>query len=635
MRGRPAESSAYCSNVVQLWFNAWHFIDANLWASLAAEIFDGLGERWWRDESLHDDPRMREEARAKLLAAAASAKDVLAEARAAEGAGGGGEAGARRKIKGLRASDKEIARELGGATLAKAAYDVVIEQPGVEQKLKEAATTLKIPELQAGGADMQTQLLELTGLFASVKATVFAFKKNPRLLLRFGLTVAVLLAAAVFAVPPLVAWLKENGVPRTFSGLGAALTSLAALLGPYIVKARRALALVQETTKGQEQLIDAEKKKREDELKARQSRLPDRIKAAQQQRAEAQKKIDDLERQLADWRADKRMADFLHERRESTDYTQHLGVVARARRDFERLSKLLADSAKEGPVAGGIPRIDRIVLYIDDLDRCPENKVVDVLQAVHLLLAFPLFVVVVGVDRRWLLRSLTTYARSLRTDTDDDLHGMSDEERVHWRSTPLNYLEKIFQIPFALRPMPKTGFDNLIADLVPDVLPVGQASAPIKPPPMVVVEAGAARAADVIGPNMMPAAAPPKVPPHQPATGTPPPAAPQAAAPPPPEIDMRPAHLQIPEHERRFIQSLYALIPTPRAAKRLVNVYRLLRATLEEKDWERLSRRAVPGGAAPARHAHRLPGRGDGDPPRPRRGSAERQLVGLHREALR
>ena len=52
------------------------------------------------------------------------------------------------------------------------------------------------------------------------------------------------------------------------------------------------------------------------------------------------------------------------------------------------------------------PLVDRIILYIDDLDRCPEANVVEVLQAVHLLLAFPLFVVVVGVDSRWLLHSL-------------------------------------------------------------------------------------------------------------------------------------------------------------------------------------------------------------------------------------
>ena len=44
--------------------------------------------------------------------------------------------------------------------------------------------------------------------------------------------------------------------------------------------------------------------------------------------------------------------------------------------------------------------IERIVLYIDDLDRCPPERVVEVLQAVHLLLAFELFVVVVAVDAR-------------------------------------------------------------------------------------------------------------------------------------------------------------------------------------------------------------------------------------------
>ena len=41
--------------------------------------------------------------------------------------------------------------------------------------------------------------------------------------------------------------------------------------------------------------------------------------------------------------------------------------------------------------------MQRIVLYVDDLDRCPSDRVVELLEAVHLLLAFALFVVVVGV----------------------------------------------------------------------------------------------------------------------------------------------------------------------------------------------------------------------------------------------
>ena len=68
------------------------------------------------------------------------------------------------------------------------------------------------------------------------------------------------------------------------------------------------------------------------------------------------------------------------------------------------------------------PSIERIVLYIDDLDRCPSGQVVKVLEAVSLLFGFPLFVVG-AVDSRWLVHSLRhEYAHvfrgvSGRTDT--------------------------------------------------------------------------------------------------------------------------------------------------------------------------------------------------------------------------
>jgi hypothetical protein len=62
------------------------------------------------------------------------------------------------------------------------------------------------------------------------------------------------------------------------------------------------------------------------------------------------------------------------------------------------MERALADAESAGTV------IDRIVLYIDDLDRCSTETVSQVLDAVHLLLALPLFAVVVGVDPRWLAR---------------------------------------------------------------------------------------------------------------------------------------------------------------------------------------------------------------------------------------
>ena len=65
------------------------------------------------------------------------------------------------------------------------------------------------------------------------------------------------------------------------------------------------------------------------------------------------------------------------------------------------------------------------------------SLVVDVLQAVNLLLTMDLFMVVVAVDPRWLLRSL---------------RGELPEASV------VAYLDKIFHIPFALRPRARVPF---------------------------------------------------------------------------------------------------------------------------------------------------------------------------------
>ena len=115
---------------------------------------------------------------------------------------------------------------------------------------------------------------------------------------------------------------------------------------------------------------------------------------------------------------------------------------------------------------GELPRIDRIALYIDDLDRCPPQRVVEVLEAVHLILAVPVFVVILAVDPRWLLQSLRLhYSELLPQRTAADKRG--DEVGAAWRSTPAHYLDKIIQVPFALRPMGESSVRSLIRGLLP------------------------------------------------------------------------------------------------------------------------------------------------------------------------
>ncbi len=86
---------------------------------------------------------------------------------------------------------------------------------------------------------------------------------------------------------------------------------------------------------------------------------------------------------------------------------------------------------------------------------------VELLEAVHLLLAFDLFVVVVGVDPRWLLHSLREKFSAFQNGADKP-----SSEQLEWVTTPQDYLEKIFQIPFSLRRMEPAGFSALMRRLL-------------------------------------------------------------------------------------------------------------------------------------------------------------------------
>src|SRR5262245_17939252 len=143
--------------------------------------------------------------------------------------------------------------------------------------------------------------------------------------------------------------------------------------------------------------------------------------------------------------------EFIKDRARTDDYRKQLSFLALVRRDFERLSDLIAAANAEwcSPDKNTEPPLlNRIVLYIDDLDRCKVETVLNVLEAVHLLLAFPLFVCVVAVDPRWIEECLRQkhdhlfgiQARNGKAKADGNV-----EDNGH--VTVGDYLEKIFQIP--------------------------------------------------------------------------------------------------------------------------------------------------------------------------------------------
>jgi hypothetical protein len=459
-RSARASEAAHCAHVRNVVFNAWHYADANLWASLATYILDELA----RDEDASTSTRLLEE-----IAKASSEREELARASAAAD---------------RAAARKELKRWTWG-----------LVAPGQQETLGDVERGLR-------GAGDTAKLLLPTWRSRAVVALV-------------PLAVVAIVLGVV-------------GVDRAIQWAGAAAAAIAAIGGWIGIGAARVRQLLARAGAGTE-VKDVRAANAKAELRA------------------AEDRVARLQQELADLSSGRRLARYAAERSKAGDYRSQLGVVSRIHEDFKHMSEILAQPPGGD---GDLPRIDRIVLYIDDLDRCPPRRVVEVLEAVHLILALPLFVVVLAVDPRWLLQSLELHYSQL----------LAEHEEERWKSSPLNYLEKIIQLPFTLRPMSPPG----VAALVGGLLPVAERETPS---PAVSGETPSGDVAAEAEPAPEPVrAAPPRAP--------------------APLANINPRTLALTVEERDFATVVAGRLATPRAVKKLTNLYRLLRARLDEESGE-------------------------------------------------
>jgi hypothetical protein len=153
--------------------------------------------------------------------------------------------------------------------------------------------------------------------------------------------------------------------------------------------------------------------------------------------------------------------------------------------------------------------------------------------------------VVVAVDPQWLLRSLGAHHGELLTETA--------------RVGPVAYLDKIFHIPFALRPMGSHAVEFLRSLLPAE--PIADATPPPTTTPPPPTEVPPAR-------QISPAQQERPIVTHQPVPI------------PEPTPTLTIEGLRVTAAERDFLSRLTPLLATPRAIKKLTNLYRLLRLSV-------------------------------------------------------
>ena len=513
------------SKVVPIEFNAWQYVETDLWAALLSRVFEQLSPQAReqltelarrRQELLaQEDASLQEQLRAELAVSDLRQK-VVAEQET------------------LTTAETGVAHaKQNAAVLATAA-----SREALETHAKDAATSALAGAIERAVDPEVVEALRSARRLKVAAATPVWRRREFWTWRRVGWV-----AVALLLVPILVVALDRFGLP---TALAAALGTAAAVLSPML---RTAADFIQDQQKaalaGAQRVEDelarivasAERARTEAEESLTATRR--RLEAEQQNLATSTAARLDLSQMAARLTSGSVYAEYLSGRHTSEDYRKRLGIVTTVSDDLEKLSSLINDynQSDQGGQPDGPP--NRIVLYIDDLDRCPPSRVVEVLEAVHLLLAFPLFVVIVAVDTRWLTAALSEALPILQKRAEPHVDA----------PTATDYVEKIFQIPFWVEPLDDTGRQRLLRGLLLPSVAEPTASPGVDRPTVVAISAAQRQAATAMLTT------------H----GS--------------WLDADARRFAITVDELAFLQSLNPLLKgTPRQIKRFVNICKLLLA---------------------------------------------------------
>ena len=100
----------------------------------------------------------------------------------------------------------------------------------------------------------------------------------------------------------------------------------------------------------------------------------------------------------------------------------------------------------------------RLVVFVDDLDRCLPEKAIEVLEAIKLFLDAENCIFVLGLDQEVIARGIEMKYKELGAKQDGDGQG-------HFTIEGVRYLEKIIQLPFIIPPVEPSDMGNFVHGL--------------------------------------------------------------------------------------------------------------------------------------------------------------------------
>jgi hypothetical protein len=446
----PSPKLQVWGNVAPIEFNAWQYVETDLWAALLHHIFARLTPETQQQLAELSDSRQKAQIQLEVqqVAAVAAQQDlerhVIHEAQANTNLIAATDRLERTRSEAASVRDAMVAKSLEGS--ARRVLKGRLVETAVKSLGKDGAQAIVTAERSA--------------------------RDSRKLLLRrqYWTRWRVVYVLAAVALVPVVAWLAD----LLFASPAA--TWVLALLPVAVVVLKAAADVLADLTKAQEaaeRAVDEELAKVLVDAKDARSKAAKRLRNARQRTAKArqlkvthEQRRSELEEKVQQLTPGSLYREFLAGRSSTEDYRKRLSLVTTIHGDLKRLADLTrlynTDQSSTTTTPDTVLKTEgqgppnRIVLYIDDLDRCPAERVVEVLEAVHLLLAFELFVVIVAVDTRWLVSALPRALPDLTADP----AGRGEAP------SPMDYIEKIFQIPFWVEPLDDAGRQRLLRGLL-------------------------------------------------------------------------------------------------------------------------------------------------------------------------
>jgi hypothetical protein len=475
------KGEVFCKGISHIHFNAWSYMDANLWASIVTKIFEGLNEYINKDTKARGFKHEIEKQLTEKLTITKQEVAVL-ESQKKE---------VEDKVADLTVRQQNLQTELeakiqkiGSATLS----DIIKtanEEFSVDKQLQTALHTNE--SLKKTKEDIK-ELIPVE--YWDDPAAAYKEARSVHTFLRQffaknawkeNLLWLSLILSIIIIIPWLTQLVAEKleftnvAVPQVLLPALAAIIPVWKTIKKTYQELQPIVATFWNIKEAHEKAVkDAifQHEQHEKALKIEIEQGRSEITNISQHIQQANTELTELQFKISNALATEALYAFIEKRCSSEDYKKYLGIISTIRKDFETLSELFNEQVREAEAVAFREKfknpLQRIVLYIDDLDRCPEERVVEVLQAVNLLMAFPLFIVIVGVDPRWVKNALSIKYKIQFGKKDKETDQLIEIEVA-------NYLEKIFQVPFHLRQAEDAAVKNMIRTLAMPVADVATA----------------------------------------------------------------------------------------------------------------------------------------------------------------